>query len=78
MILLRDIVGTQLKERENRMIKYFKELLKTLKAINSNLGDIKQMQISTDNHLEKLASCVQEKHHGHGDQASISTKHWNQ
>lgn len=46
------------------MIKYFKELLKTLKSIDSN--------------LTKISNCVQENHHTHGDKASISVKHWNQ
>lgn len=45
------------------MIKYFKELLQTLKQI--------------EKHLETLASCVRTEHHSHGDRSSISTKHWN-
>lgn len=43
---------------------YFKDLLNTLKRI--------------EKHLETLAKCVKERHHSHGDQASISTKHWNE
>jgi hypothetical protein len=46
------------------MIKYFKDLLETLKKI--------------ERHLEKLSKCVKERHHRHGDQASVSTKHWNE
>ena len=45
------------------MKNYFKELLLTLKNI--------------ERHLEKIAKCVKEEHHAHGDQASVSTKHWN-
>jgi hypothetical protein len=45
------------------MINYFKELLQTLKKI--------------EQHLEKLASCVQTSHRNYGDRVSISTKHWN-
>ena len=45
------------------MIKYFKDLLKTLKAI--------------ERHLSEIASCVKTNHRSHGDKKSISTKHWN-
>ncbi len=45
------------------MIKYFRDLLLTLKNI--------------EKHLEKLAKCVHEKHHSHGDRMSLSIKHWN-
>jgi len=45
------------------MFKYFKELLSTLKSIDAS--------------LKHIASCVKKNHHGHGDQCSISTKHWN-
>ncbi len=45
------------------MIKYFIELLTTLKNI--------------ERHLCKLASCVQESRKGFGDRYSISSKHWN-
>ena len=45
------------------MIKYFKELLKTLKQIES--------------HLEKLSNCVVDRRGQHGDRFVISTKHWN-
>lgn len=45
------------------MIAYFRELLATLKRI--------------EEHLARLASCVKTRHHTHGDQASLSTKHWN-
>lgn len=52
------------------MIKYFKDLLKTLKSIDSNLANIAR-------NTERLAKCVKEDHHSHGDRASVSTKHWN-
>ena len=45
------------------MLKYFRELLTTLKAI--------------ERHLSVLASCVQTSHRGDGDRISLSTKHWN-
>lgn len=45
------------------MFNYFKELLETLKLI--------------EQHLKKIAGCVREDHHNHGDSRSISTKHWN-
>lgn len=45
------------------MLKYFKELLATLKAI--------------EQHLSHLAHCVKVDHHRHGDRYSMSTKHWN-
>lgn len=47
-----------------KVIRYFKELLATLKRIEA--------------HLDKLAGCVHfRRHGGHGDSASLSTKHWN-
>lgn len=52
------------------MIKYFKELLLTLKNIESKLNSI-------DEKLKPLSDCVKENHHRHGDRVSISTKHWN-
>lgn len=45
------------------MIRYFKELLETLKKI--------------ERHLELLSSCVRKGHHRYGDYTSLSTKHWN-
>jgi len=45
------------------MIKYFKDLLQTLKKI--------------EQHLDKISKCVKTDHHGHGDKSSLSTKHWN-
>lgn len=45
------------------MIKYFKDVLATLKRIES--------------HLARLANCVVRNRYGHGDRESISTKHWN-
>lgn len=53
------------------MIKYFKELLKTLKDILITLRQI-------ESHLEKLSNCVVDRGIGrHGDTWVISTKHWN-
>lgn len=46
------------------MIDYFKELLKTLKSI--------------DSHLAKLSKCVKVNQSRHGDDVSLSTKHWNE
>lgn len=45
------------------VIKYFKELLDTLKKI--------------EKHLALLSACVKSGHHRHGDHYSLSTKHWN-
>jgi len=45
------------------MLNYFRELLLTLKRIES--------------HLERLASCVRDSGRGYGDNRSLSTKHWN-
>ena len=45
------------------MINYFKELLATLKKIET--------------HLSLLASCVKTSHRDYGDRVSLSTKHWN-
>jgi len=45
------------------MMKYFKDLLATLKSIESS--------------LKVIASCVTENPQGHGDRVSLSTKHWN-
>lgn len=36
-----------------------------------------ERQKRIEKHLEKLANCVREGHHAHGDRSSISTKHWN-
>lgn len=30
-----------------------------------------------DRNLQRLANCVRESHHTHGDRWSISSKHWN-
>lgn len=46
------------------MIKYFKELLLTLKRIET--------------HLALLSSCVVASSKSHGDRLSVSTKHWNE
>jgi hypothetical protein len=46
-----------------KFIKYFVELLKTLKKIES--------------HLEKLSNCVVDREGKHGDRFTISTKYWN-
>jgi hypothetical protein len=60
------------------MIKYFKDLLLTLKSIDNNLSELRKTEKSTNACMIKLSNCVQENHHRHGDSASISTKHWNQ
>ena len=52
------------------MIKFFKELLETLKSIDNRLATI---EANTKN----LSDCVKRNHHGHGDRCSLSTKHWN-
>ena len=52
------------------MIKYFKELLYTLKLIDTKLASIERGII-------QLSSCVERNHHSHGDRNSLSTKHWN-
>jgi hypothetical protein len=52
------------------MIKYFKELLETLKSIDAKLESI-------ETGIIRLSSCVMSKHHSHGDSNSLSTKHWN-
>lgn len=59
------------------MRKYFKDLLTTLKSIDSSLKELKETGVSTNKHVLKLSGCVKEGHHRHGDRASISTKHWN-
>lgn len=45
------------------MIRYFKELLDTLKKI--------------ERHLDKIAACVKTNAQQHGDRNSLSIKHWN-
>jgi hypothetical protein len=45
------------------MIKYFKELLTTLKNIEQSLN--------------KIAACVRQSHRSYGDSSSISIKYWN-
>jgi hypothetical protein len=52
------------------MIKYFKELLSTLKSIDAQLK-------ASDKKLELLSSCVKAEHSGDGAKTSISTKLWN-
>ena len=59
------------------MIKYFKELLETLKSIDTHLYELRKTEILTNEYIYKLSKCVKERHHPHGDQASISAKHWN-
>lgn len=51
------------------MIKYFKDLLSTLKNIDKNLTKI-------ENHQAELAKCVKQNHLGYGDSKSISIRHW--
>ena len=60
------------------MIKYFKDLLLTLKSIDNNLNELIKIEKQTNAGILKLSSCVQQDHHRHGDSSSISTKHWNQ
>jgi len=52
------------------MIKYFKELLATLKGIHY------EQQITNEN-LKRISSCVVRSSRTHGDSHSLSTKHWN-
>lgn len=59
------------------MIKYFKELLCTLKSINTHLNELRKTEQSSNEYLHKLSECVYTKHHSHGDTTSLSTKHWN-
>lgn len=46
------------------MFKYFSELLKTLKRIDSRLADI------TEN-TKRVSNCVKTDHHSHGDKSSL-------
>ena len=59
------------------MIKYFKDLLLTLKSIDNNLSELKKIEKSTNTCMIKLSGCVKQNHHRHGDSSSISTKGWN-
>jgi uncharacterized protein YdcH (DUF465 family) len=59
------------------MIKYFKELLKVLKSIDTHLNELRKTENSTNEYIYKLSKCVKEEHNYHGDRFSISTKHWN-
>lgn len=52
------------------MIKYFKELLSTLKRIDSNLEKCQKS-------LAKIDGCVKTSGRGYGDNQSLSVKHWN-
>ena len=52
------------------VIEYFKTLLATLKSIDSRLAEIAK-------NTKTVSDCVRKGHHGHGDQCSLSTKHWN-
>lgn len=58
-------------------MKYFKELLATLKSIDNHLNHLRMTEHSSNEYLLRLSSCVKEGHHRHGDKASLSTKHWN-
>ena len=55
---------------ESKMIKYFKDLLSTLKSIDAQLKE-------SNKDLSLLSDCVKKNHHAHGDKSSISVKHWN-
>jgi hypothetical protein len=46
-----------------RIVAYFADLLRTLKAI--------------EKHLARLAECVEDNRNTYGDRVSISTRHWN-
>lgn len=59
------------------MIKYFKELLITLKSIDAHLNELRKTEHSSNEYLQKLSKCVYTEHHRHGDNTSLSTKHWN-
>lgn len=59
------------------MKKYFRDLLATLKSIDSQLKELKETSESTNKHALRLSECVRKDHHSHGDRSSISTKHWN-
>jgi len=52
------------------MIRYFKDLLKTLKEINENLKKI-------ENQTGDLSDCVKNNSHRHGARRYIVTGHWN-
>jgi hypothetical protein len=51
-------------------MKYFKDLLATLKSIDESLKKIEK-------NSEKVAECVKTSSRGFGDKTSLSTKHWN-
>ena len=51
------------------MIKYFKELLSTLKSIDAKLGKIAEQN-------DRIAQCIKQDSHGAGKH--IKTWHWNQ
>jgi len=51
------------------LIKYFVELLNTLKSIDSRLAKIEE-------NTERLAQCVRDNDDFLGDKTSISTRHW--
>ena len=59
------------------MIEYFKELLNTLKSINTHLNELRKTEQNSNEYLSKISNCVKVNRHGHGDKYSISTKHWN-
>lgn len=52
------------------MIKYFKELLATLKSIDKRLAVIEE-------NSNRLNQCVKDNSRGYGNRSSISTSHWN-
>lgn len=59
------------------MIKYFKELLSTLKSINAHLNELRKTEQSSNEYLHRLSECVRTSSRSHGDKTSLSTKHWN-
>jgi len=58
-------------------MKYFRDLLLNLKQINDTLKDIRSLLSKNEQNTNRLAKCVKENHHLHGDSSSLSTKHWN-
>jgi hypothetical protein len=56
------------------MIKYFKELLNTLKSIDKTNKEISENLQNIDNNLSK---CVISNRHRHGKRSYLVTGHWN-
>jgi hypothetical protein len=56
------------------MIKYFKELLNTLKSIDKTNKEISESLQNIDSNLSK---CVTKNRHRHGTDSYLVTGHWN-